>query len=114
MILVALLGLGLGVNSRGVPAPRPDSARHVVVVDAGHGGPDKGMTGFIGQRAVYEKNITLAVAKKLGASLSRRGYTVVYTRTTDTLIALSDRGRIANQSNGDLFISVHVNAANPG
>jgi N-acetylmuramoyl-L-alanine amidase len=37
----------------------------------------------------------------------------VYTRTKDTLIALADRGRIANQSNGDVFISIHVNAANP-
>jgi N-acetylmuramoyl-L-alanine amidase len=35
------------------------------------------------------------------------------TRTTDTLIALSDRGRIANEQRGDLFISIHVNAANP-
>jgi N-acetylmuramoyl-L-alanine amidase len=37
---------------------------------------------------------------------------VVMTRTTDTLIALGDRGRIANQAKGDLFISIHVNAAN--
>jgi len=35
------------------------------------------------------------------------------TRTTDTLIALADRGRIANRSHGDLFLSIHVNAANP-
>jgi N-acetylmuramoyl-L-alanine amidase len=114
MILVALLSLGLGTEPCAARPTRPDSARHIVVVDAGHGGPDKGMTGFVGPRPVYEKNITLAVAKKLGATLSRRGYGVVYTRTTDTLIALSDRGRIANQANGDLFISIHVNAANPG
>jgi N-acetylmuramoyl-L-alanine amidase len=38
---------------------------------------------------------------------------VVYTRTSDTLIALDDRGRIANREGGDLFISIHVNAANP-
>lgn len=101
-----------------VPAPptfvRPDTGRHVVVVDAGHGGPDKGMTGYVGRRAVYEKNITLAVAKKLGATLSHRGFRVVYTRTKDTLIALADRGRMANQASGDLFVSIHVNAANPG
>ncbi|HEV7991031.1 MAG TPA: N-acetylmuramoyl-L-alanine amidase, partial [Gemmatimonadaceae bacterium] len=39
---------------------------------------------------------------------------VKYTRTTDTLIALSDRGRIANEAHADLFVSIHVNAANPG
>lgn len=89
-------------------------AHRIVVVDAGHGGPDNGMTGPIGSRSrIVEKDITLSVAKKLGAQLQRRGVDVVYTRTTDTLIALSDRGRIANRANGDLFISVHVNAANP-
>lgn len=88
--------------------------RRTVVVDAGHGGPDNGMSGPIGGGPrVYEKNITLAVAKKLGAELQSRGVHVVYTRTTDTLIALSDRGKIANDADGDLFVSIHVNAANP-
>jgi N-acetylmuramoyl-L-alanine amidase len=107
------------VASRGAvapAAPRPESGklRRTVIVDAGHGGPDNGMTGPIGGGPrIYEKDITLAVAKKLGAALRERGADVVYTRTRDTLIALSDRGRIANRSGGDLFISVHVNAANP-
>lgn len=100
------------------PAP-PVAARHAatvhrVVVDAGHGGPDNGMHGPIGGRTtLYEKDVTLAVAKKLASELQSRGLDVVMTRTTDTLIALSDRGRIANQRKGDLFISIHVNAANP-
>ena len=90
------------------------SAR-LVVVDAGHGGPDNGMTGPIGgTTSLYEKDVTLAVAMRLGAELRSRGLRVLYTRTTDTLIALSDRGRIANQATGDLFISIHVNAANLG
>ncbi len=88
--------------------------QHVVVVDAGHGGIDKGMSGPIGDpRKVYEKNITLAIARALKTALERRGIAVVMTRQTDTLIALGDRGRIANQAKGDLFLSVHVNAANP-
>jgi N-acetylmuramoyl-L-alanine amidase len=86
-----------------------------VIVDAGHGGVDNGMTGPIGGGPkIYEKDITLAVAKKLGARLRARGLEVVYTRTSDTLIALDDRGRIANKNGGDLFISIHVNAANLG
>lgn len=93
------------------PKPKP----RLVVVDAGHGGPDNGMTGPIGRPiSIYEKEVTLAVAKKLGAELRARGLRVVYTRTTDTLIALSDRGKIANQAGGDIFLSVHVNAANLG
>lgn len=104
------------VPARGgrLPAVAVKSRRHLVVVDAGHGGVDDGMTGPIGGGPkIYEKNITLAVAMRLGAQLEARGVDVVYTRTTDTLIALDDRGRIANKTQGDLFISVHVNAANP-
>lgn len=91
----------------------PRKAR-TIIVDAGHGGPDNGMHGPIGGRfTIYEKDITLAVSKRLARSLEDRGLDVVMTRTRDTLIALSDRGRIANQRKGDLFISIHVNAANP-
>ena len=102
-------------NVRSAPANRSASLRQrVVVVDAGHGGPDNGMSGPIGvPRKVYEKNITLAFAKVLRAALEQREIQVVMTRTTDTLIALGDRGRIANQAKADLFLSVHVNAANP-
>jgi N-acetylmuramoyl-L-alanine amidase len=85
--------------------------RRTVIVDAGHGGPDNGMTGPLGAGPkLYEKDVTLSVAKRLGEELKVRGVDVVYTRTTDTLIALSDRGRIANRAGGDLFISIHVNA----
>src|SRR6476619_2951892 len=62
---------------------------------------------------VVEKDVTLNVAKHVGAALNRRGIYVKYTRTTDTLIALDDRGRIANEAHADLFVSIHVNAANP-
>ncbi|MBI5601233.1 MAG: N-acetylmuramoyl-L-alanine amidase [Gemmatimonadetes bacterium] len=95
------------------PAVRP-ARRRVVVVDAGHGGRDPGMRGWSPERtAVREKDVTLGVALQLEQELERRGYAVVMTRRTDTLITLDDRGRIANRSKGDLFISVHVNAANP-
>ena len=86
----------------------------IVVVDAGHGGPDNGMTGrMVRGRRLYEKDVTLAVARRVAEMLRAEGVTVVMTRTTDTLIALSDRGRIANERRGDVFISIHVNAANP-
>ena len=91
-------------------APKPYT-RKVVVIDAGHGGPDNGMTGPIGTPAWFvEKDVTLSVAKLLASVLRARGMDVLMTRTTDTLIALSDRGRIANSNHGDVFISIHVNA----
>jgi N-acetylmuramoyl-L-alanine amidase len=86
-------------------------ARKVVVIDAGHGGPDRGMTGPIGSPAWFvEKDVTLSVATKLATVLRARGMDVLMTRTTDTLIALADRGKIANSNHGDVFISIHVNA----
>jgi N-acetylmuramoyl-L-alanine amidase len=92
----------------------PLRSRRLVVVDAGHGGPDAGMHGPIGGGPeILEKNITLNVAKRVGAALGERGIDVKYTRTRDTLIALYDRGRIANDAHADLFVSIHVNAANP-
>lgn len=88
------------------------NVRRLIVVDAGHGGPDNGMTGPIGDGPrIVEKNITLAVARLLAQDLRNAGLDVLMTRTTDTLIALSDRGRIANRNKGDLFVSVHVNAS---
>ncbi len=119
--MIALLALGLQLGAASpqagpvkAPASGPAKARPIVIVDAGHGGPDAGMTGPIGTGPkIYEKNITLAVAKRLGGILAKRGADVVYTRTTDTLIDLSDRGQIANKAGGALFISIHVNASNP-
>jgi N-acetylmuramoyl-L-alanine amidase len=96
------------------PAPRR-SARRLVVIDAGHGGPDQGMSGPIGNTPWFvEKDVTLAVAKKLETILRAKGLDVLMTRTTDTLIALADRGRIANSKHGDVFISIHMNAPGYG
>lgn len=100
--------------AQGAAKPAQSLKHRVVVVDAGHGGPDNGMSGPIGApKKVREKDITLAVSKALEKALEARGVTVVMTRTKDTLIALHDRGKIANTAKGDLFISIHVNAANP-
>ncbi|MGH7604394.1 MAG: N-acetylmuramoyl-L-alanine amidase family protein [Gemmatimonadaceae bacterium] len=93
------------------PVSKRSSERQLVVIDAGHGGPDNGMTGPIGTPAWFvEKDVTLSVAKKLGSILRARGVDVLMTRTTDTLIALADRGKIANANHGDVFISIHCNA----
>ncbi len=72
------------------------------------------MSGPIGARTkVFEADLTLNVAMRLREVLAGRGVEMVMTRTRDTLIALADRGRIANRAKGDLFLSIHVNAANP-
>jgi len=96
-------------------ASRPARRRApLVVVDAGHGGPDRGMHGPLrGEFRIYEADITLQVARRVRDELQARGIEVVMTRNSDTLIALGDRGRIANERQASVFVSIHVNAANP-
>lgn len=79
-----------------------------VVIDAGHGGKDPGALG----NKIKEKDITLAIALKLGDYIEKNldGVKVIYTREKDTFIELHKRAEIANKNHADLFISIHVNA----
>lgn len=81
----------------------------VIVIDAGHGGQDAGAIGING---VKEKDINLAIALKLGKLIEEnmKDVKVVYTRKTDKFIDLYKRGKIANENNGKLFISIHCNS----
>ena len=81
----------------------------LIVVDAGHGGSDLGAKGY---RGIQEKNVNLAIALRLKDILtSRYRYRVILTRGDDTFIPLPGRGKIANDNNADVFVSVHANAA---
>ena len=79
----------------------------LIVIDPGHGGSDSGAVG----NGLKEKNIVLATSKKLGALLQKRGYRVLYTRSTDVFINLRSRTAFAAKRNADMFISIHANAA---
>ncbi len=80
-----------------------------VVIDAGHGGKDPGCSGHIHN----EKDVTLAVALKLGKLIEEnlKDVKVIYTRKTDVFVELEERAQIANRNEADLFISIHCNAA---
>jgi N-acetylmuramoyl-L-alanine amidase len=82
---------------------------HVVTVDPGHGGVDPGNPGTFFPRGVREKDVTLQVGLLLRDELRRRGIGVRMTRTTDTLIALGDRGGYCTEA-CDLFVSLHINS----
>ena len=79
-----------------------------VVIDAGHGGEDKGARG---PRGLLEKVVVLDVAQRLAARLGGNGLRIVMTRREDVFIPLEERFSIANDARGDLFISIHANAA---
>jgi N-acetylmuramoyl-L-alanine amidase len=88
-------------------AGKPDLRR--IVIDAGHGGKDQGATNEAYR--LHEKSLNLDVARRLGSLLQRAGYEVVMTRDGDDYIPLARRPQIANRKEGDLFISIHFNAA---
>lgn len=81
----------------------------VIVIDAGHGGVD---AGAIGVGGVKEKDVNLAVALKLGKLLEEnmKEVKVIYTRKTDVQVDLYKRGKIANENDGKIFISIHCNS----
>lgn len=81
-----------------------------IVIDPGHGGKDPGAPGHT--KGVWEKDITLKLAKKLAKTLSTSlKCDVALTRTTDRYLSLEERTAIANTRKADLFISLHCNAA---
>jgi N-acetylmuramoyl-L-alanine amidase len=96
------------------PSPGPRLANglrpgHIVTIDPGHGGVDPGNPGTYFPRGVREKDVTLQVGLLLREELKRRGVGVRMTRTSDTLIALGDRGGYCTAA-CDLFVSLHVNS----
>jgi len=79
----------------------------LIVVDAGHGGRDPGAIGYSGSR---EKDLVLDIAMKLENLLENGGAKVIMTRRTDEYIELTDRSKIANDNNADIFVSIHLNS----
>jgi len=92
-------------------APRPQDVPGIrtIVIDPGHGGKE---VGALGPGGLMEKDLTLAIARKLANALAAKtGARIVLTREDDSVVSLDQRTAIANQYNADLFLSVHMNAA---
>jgi N-acetylmuramoyl-L-alanine amidase len=79
-----------------------------ILIDAGHGGKDPGA---IGPTKLYEKEVTLAVAKYLKTELEKQGAIVKFTRDSDIYLTLQERVDISNASDFDVFVSLHANSS---
>ncbi|MDE5801230.1 MAG: N-acetylmuramoyl-L-alanine amidase [Paramuribaculum sp.] len=103
--LIYLITLVMTVGVSYAEKPKP----YVIVIDAGHGGTDPGALGCF----TTEKDINLAIAKKLGNLLTATfpDVKVIYTRSTDVFVKIRDRMQKAKDVNADLFISIHCNSA---
>src|SRR5204862_3446809 len=84
------------------------SSSTAVVIDAGHGGFDRG--GIPGQR-IPEKEMTLDVAQRLKTLLAASGYRVIMTRDSDVFVPLPTRVAIANSYGNAIFVCIHFNSA---
>jgi N-acetylmuramoyl-L-alanine amidase len=91
------------------PRPTIGTSAWTITLDAGHGGDDSGAKGAGG---TAEKNVTLAVARRVRATIEARlGYRVIMTRDDDRLVPVADRTALANNNKSDLFISLHANSS---
>jgi N-acetylmuramoyl-L-alanine amidase len=101
-------GSGDVVVKRTPAAESPRGRNLVVVIDPGHGGDDPGASG---RHGVLEKDVVLAVARKLADELKRQpGIDPVLTRSGDYFIELDKRRQIAHEAQADLFISIHADS----
>jgi N-acetylmuramoyl-L-alanine amidase len=107
------------LSPQSIPAP---PVLHRIIIDPGHGGSDPGGEEYADEAAgrpttphgpllIQEKTNTLDVGLRLAAVLKQRGYDVLLTRTTDVTFERTGRPIWANQSKGDLYISIHFNKA---
>ena len=81
-----------------------------ISLDAGHGGTDAGASG----NGIHEKDITLAIVKKIHALLNQyNNVEIMETRPNDVFVSLDERCNLANKFGADVFLSVHINAGDP-
>lgn len=100
--------IALRAEDSATPAPRPNGARPLIVVDPGHGGIDPGASGPKGE---MEKDLVLAFGKALKAALEADGRAEVQlTREDDRFIALNERVRFARSRGAALFVSLHADS----
>ncbi len=97
----------VSANEVGLEVLEKEPGVPVIIIDAGHGGADNGCS----REGVLEKDINLSIAKKVQGKLESMGYQVVMIRDDDTYIAKEERVKYANESQADIYVSIHQNAS---
>ena len=128
MLASALARPALGGHPPGPPgrtfAMAIEGRTFVLAIDAGHGGSNLGAAGITDPhgtsgpeagRTIFEKQVTLALARRLRSQLAARSQVrVVLCREDDVMLPIRARARCAEEARADLFISLHANASPPG
>src|SRR5438876_5277040 len=109
VLSIASVAWGTSSAASRSSAGQSASSSTAVVIDAGHGGFDRG--GIPGQR-IPEKEMTLDVAQRLKTLLAASGYRVIMTRDSDVFVPLPTRVAIANSYRNAIFVCIHFNSAN--
>lgn len=104
LVVVALLTTVSFTNLSSSSFSTADDSVFTVVVDAGHGGKDTGVTNAQHQ----EKDLVLAIAQAMDELAANSSIRLIYTRDGDDPVTLEDRVKVANRSNADLFLSLHI------
>ncbi|WP_343754471.1 N-acetylmuramoyl-L-alanine amidase [Alkalibacterium iburiense] len=86
----------------------------IVFIDPGHGGQDPGARGTLNGRTINEKDLNLSMSLKLRDALRAQGYNVIMSRENDKTISMVERARMANNTDADIFISIHHNSMGVG
>lgn len=107
MVLAAVAALA-ALFLAGCAGPGGVGRFRTVVLDAGHGGIDKGARGVDGS---LEKKYALDTAKRVERGLKRNGYRVIMTRRSDYFVPLPTRVAVSNRQRGAIFVSIHYNWA---
>ena len=111
-VILAVVGIYFHIQAEAVTVFAMPASQRIVVIDAGHGGRDPGVV----REDILEKDINLAIAKKLQAFLEIGGSQVILTRADDNALGenkssdMQNRRRIVEESNADIFISIHQNS----
>lgn len=95
------------VYPRPIPAQSQTLSGKIIFIDPGHGGSDTGAL----KAGIAEKDINLAIAKKVAAILTMKGAHVEMTRWTDSTVSLQERVEFANSKRTNIFVSIHINSS---